>query len=125
MSSAQPRLSALAPFAVKSFRFQWPADLATSWAIEMENIILAWYILVETQSVVMLTLFASLQYLGTLAAPVLGVTGQRAGNKRTYCGLRLGFTVVSAITMTLAVSGVIMPLHVFFYRHSVKRAAAC
>ena len=106
--------SALAPFAVRSFRFQWPADLATSWALEMENIILAWYILVETQSVVMLALFASLQYLGTLAAPVLGVTGQRIGNKKTYCGLRLAFTVVAAITMILAVSGVIMPLHVFF-----------
>jgi predicted MFS family arabinose efflux permease len=111
---AAARLSALAPFEVRSFRYQWPADLATSWALEMENIILAWYILVETQSVVMLALFGSLQYLGTLAAPVLGVTGQRIGNKKTYCALRLAFTVVAAITMLLAVSGVIMPLHVFF-----------
>ncbi len=114
MSAADPQRSALAPFAVRSFRYQWPGDLATSWAIEMENIILAWYILVETQSVVMLTLFGSLQYLGTLAAPVLGVTGQRIGNKKTYCGLRLAFTVCAAITMTLAVSGVLLPLHVFF-----------
>ena len=114
MSAANPSQSALAPFAVRSFRYQWPGDLATSWAIEMENIILAWYILVETQSVVMLTLFGSLQYLGTLFAPVLGVTGQRIGNKKTYCGLRLAFTTCAAITMTLAVSGVLMPLHVFF-----------
>ena len=114
MSAANPPQSALAPFAVRSFRYQWPGDLATSWAIEMENIILAWYILVETQSVVMLTLFGSLQYLGTLFAPVLGVTGQRIGNKKTYCGLRLAFTTCAAITMTLAVSGVLMPLHVFF-----------
>ncbi len=113
MSESAPGRSALAPFAVRSFRFQWPADLATSWAIEMENIILAWYILVETQSVVMLTLFGALQYLGTLAAPVLGVTGQRSGNKKTYCALRLGFAVVSAMTMTLAVTGWLMPLHVF------------
>jgi predicted MFS family arabinose efflux permease len=113
-AAATPRLSALAPFGVKSFRYQWPADLATSWAIEMENIILAWYILVETQSVVMLTLFGSLQYLGTLFAPVLGVTGQRVGNKTTYCALRLGFTVSSLTTMTLAVSGVLQPIHVFF-----------
>jgi len=103
----------LAPFAVKSFRFQWPADLATSWALEMENIILAWYILVETRSVVMLTLFASLQYLGTMFAPVLGVTGQRMGNKKTYCGLRFAYTTLAAITMTLAVTGVLIPLHVF------------
>ena len=113
-AAATARLSALAPFSVKSFRFQWTADLTTSWALEMENIILAWYILVETQSVVMLTLFGSLQYLGTMAAPVLGVTGQRVGNKKTYCGLRLAYTALAAVTMTLAATGVLMPLHVLF-----------
>ena len=99
MSESAPRRSALAPFAVRSFRFQWPADLVTSWALEMENIILAWYCLVETRSVVMLTLFGSLQYLGTLLAPVLGVTGQRIGNKKTYCGLRLAYTTLASVTM--------------------------
>ena len=83
-------------------------------AIEMENIILAWYILVETKSVVMLTLFGSLTYLGTVFAPVLGVTGQRVGNKTTYCSLRLGFAISSATTMTLALTGVLQPVHVFF-----------
>ena len=36
----------LAPFSVRSFRFQWPADLATSWSFEMETLILGWYVLV-------------------------------------------------------------------------------
>jgi hypothetical protein len=31
-------------FAVRSFRFQWSADLATSWGFEMEALILGWYI---------------------------------------------------------------------------------
>ena len=48
-----PRLGALAPFRIRSYRFQWPADLLTSWAFEMETIILGWYVLVETNSVVM------------------------------------------------------------------------
>jgi hypothetical protein len=39
----------LAPFQVRSFRFQFPADLATSWAIEMENLVLGWYILPKSQ----------------------------------------------------------------------------
>ena len=46
--------SLLAPFQVRSFRFQWPADLLTSWGIEMENLILGWYVLVETGSVLLL-----------------------------------------------------------------------
>ena len=45
--SAVPRAPTLAPFQIPSFRFQWPADLCTSFAFEMETIILSWYVLVE------------------------------------------------------------------------------
>ena len=76
------RAPALAPFSVRSFRFQWPADLAASWAFEMEAIILGWYVLTETKSVLMLTLFASLQHMGTLLAPMFGVMGDRIGQRR-------------------------------------------
>ena len=75
------RASTFAAFRVRSFRFQWPADLATSWALEMEAIILGWYVLVETQSVFMLTVFASLLYLGTLLSPMFGVAGDRIGQR--------------------------------------------
>lgn len=108
-----PRASALAPFKVRSFRFQWPADLMASWAQEMENILLAWFILVETKSVVMLTFFGALTYLGTLMAPVLGVTGQRIGNKKTYCRLRLAYTITAVVTVLLALTGVLRWWHVF------------
>jgi hypothetical protein len=39
------RSPALAPFQVHSFLFQWPADVAVSWAFEMETLILGWYVL--------------------------------------------------------------------------------
>ena len=35
----------------------------------METLILGWYILTQTNSVFLLTLFASLQWMGTLIAP--------------------------------------------------------
>jgi len=41
----------LAPFRVRAFRFQWPADLLTNCAFEMETIILGWWIYTETGSV--------------------------------------------------------------------------
>jgi hypothetical protein len=56
----------LAPFGQRGFRFQWPADLATSWAFEMETIILGWYVLTETGSVTWLAVFGSLLLIGTL-----------------------------------------------------------
>ena len=72
-----PRLGALAPFRIRSYRFQWPADLLTSWAFEMETMVLGWYVLVETNSVVMLTVFGALLYGGTLIAPIVGVWSDR------------------------------------------------
>ena len=65
----------LAPFSVKAFRLQWPAALVTVWALEMETLILGWYVLVETGSVVLLTLFGASLYLGTLVAPFTGIHG--------------------------------------------------
>ena len=86
--TAPPAYSALAPFRVRSYRFQWPADLAASWAFEMENLILSWYVLVETRSVVLFTVFASLQYLGTLLSPLFGVAGDRLGQRNVLCAMR-------------------------------------
>ena len=48
------KLSIFEPFAIRSFRFQWPADLMTSWAFEMEVLILGWYVLTVTDSVLIL-----------------------------------------------------------------------
>src|SRR3982074_1746995 len=78
----------LAPFSVRSFRFQFPADMATSWGIEMENLVLGWYILVETGSVLALTMFWALLYLGTLLAPVFGMAGDRIGHRTILCAMR-------------------------------------
>ena len=59
----------LAPFRNRSYRMLWPADLLTSWAFEMETLILGWYVLVETGSVLYLTIYGALLYGGTLIAP--------------------------------------------------------
>jgi MFS family permease len=110
--SATQDTSALAPFRVRSFRFQWPADLAASWAYEMETIVLGWYVLVETQSVLLLTVFASLQYAGTLFSPLFGVMGNRIGNKRLLCGMRATYTMLSALMLALVLTGALTPLYV-------------
>jgi MFS family permease len=107
--SATSEVSALAPFKVRSFRFQWPADLATSWAFEMETLILGWYVLVETGSVVMLTVFASLLYIGTLLAPMFGVMGDRFGHRNLLCAMRGLYAALAAILMTFAFMGIVTP----------------
>ncbi|HUD60758.1 MAG TPA: MFS transporter [Acetobacteraceae bacterium] len=107
------RSSLFAPFQVRSFRFQYPADLLTSWGTEMENLILGWYILVATGSVLLLTVFASLQYIGTLIAPLFGMAGDRIGHRLVMCMMRACYATLASLLMTLAFTGVLRPLHVF------------
>ena len=110
--SGLARPSALAPFRIRNYRFQWPADLLTSWAFEMEMLILGWYVLVETGSVLLLTLFASLNYVGTLIAPMFGVVGDRIGHRDLLAIMRTIYAVLAATLMTLALTGYLTPLYV-------------
>ena len=107
------RSTLLAPFAIRSFRFQWPADLLTSWATEMELLILGWYILVDTGSVVLLTLFGALQYLGTLIAPMIGLIGDRLGHRTVQCSMRAVYATVASVISVLALLHMLNPLVVF------------
>lgn len=107
------RTSFFAPFKVRGFLFQWPADLLTNWGIEMEILILGWYVLVETQSVLLLAVFGSLRYLGTLIAPAFGMAGDKFGHRNVLCAMRATYTVLSAAMAVLAFSGHLVPWHVF------------
>jgi predicted MFS family arabinose efflux permease len=79
----------------------------------METIILGWYVLVETGSVLLLTAFASLAYIGTLLAPMSGVMGHRIGNKKLFCIMRATYATLASTMMILAVTGTLQPVHVF------------
>jgi MFS family permease len=99
----------LAAFRIRSFRFQWSADLLTSWASEMETLVLGWYVMVNTGSVLALTAFASLQFLGTLAAPMFGVLGDRLGGRVMLCAMRTTYATLAALLMFLALAGLLTP----------------
>lgn len=76
-------------------------------------IILGWYVLVETGSVLLLTVFASLGYIGTLVAPMFGVVGDRIGHRDLLAMMRACYAVLASVLMTLALSGHLSPLFVF------------
>jgi Na+/melibiose symporter-like transporter len=107
------RVPALAPFQVRSFRFQWPADLLASWAFEMEGVILGWFVLVSTGSVLALAIFGSLQFLGTLVSPFFGMAGDRFGNRNLLCLMRITYVGVAFMLMILFVADIATPVAVF------------
>jgi MFS family permease len=105
-------VSALAPFRVRSFRFQWPADLATSWAFEMEALILGWYVLATTGSVQLLVVVGALAWLGSLFSPFFGIVGDRFGVRRLLCLTRGAYALLALSLAGLTLSGLLQPWHV-------------
>jgi MFS family permease len=79
----------------------------------METIILGWYVMVQTGSVLLLTAFGSLQFLGTLAAPMFGVLGDRVGGRLILCFMRAVYLTLAALVMILALTGALSPAWVF------------
>jgi nitrate/nitrite transporter NarK len=61
--------------------------------------------MVETGSVLLLTTFASLLFLGTLAAPMFGVLSDRLGARNLLAMMRAIYTALAALLMLLAFSG--------------------
>jgi hypothetical protein len=101
------------PFAVRSFRFQWPADLATSWAFEMEALILGWYVLSTTGSVQQLVTVAALAWLGSLFSPFFGLAGDRIGHRTLLCVTRGAYALLAGVLAALTLSQALAPWHVF------------
>jgi Na+/melibiose symporter-like transporter len=107
------RFSALTLFRNRSFRLQWLADLLTSCAFEMETLILGWYVLTETGSVMLLTLLGAMQFGGTLISPMFGVMGDRIGHRQLLCGMRAVYAVLASILLGVALAGALTPTVVF------------
>jgi predicted MFS family arabinose efflux permease len=107
------RISPLAPFRARSFRFQWAGDLVTSWAFEMETLILGWYVLTATGSVQQLVLFGALIWIGSLFSPFFGLAADRFGVRAVLCVMRGAYLVLALVLTALVLGGALQPWHVF------------
>jgi predicted MFS family arabinose efflux permease len=103
----------LAAFAYRSFRFQFAADLCVTWALEMEILILGWYVLVETDSAFLLALIGVARFGGTLLTPFIGSIADRLPRKSMLIAVRGLFATFAFILMTLAWAGVLAPWQAF------------
>lgn len=79
----------------------------------MEGVILGWFVLVSTGSVLALAVFGSLQFLGTLISPLFGMAGDRIGNRNVLLLMRLGYLILAACLMSLFLTGQASPVPVF------------
>jgi hypothetical protein len=65
----------------------------------METLILGWYVLVESGSVVQLTLFGALMFVGTLLSPLLGTLGDRLGLRRVLATHAPGYALLAGVIL--------------------------
>src|SRR6202795_3486230 len=79
----------------------------------METVILSWYVIVQTGSVLLLTAYGSLLYVGTLLSPMYGVLGDRLGGRAVLFAMRAVYVVLALVLAILSLSGHLTPLSVF------------
>lgn len=79
----------------------------------MEGVILGWFVLVSTGSVLALAVFGSLQFLGTLISPLFGMAGDRIGNRNVLLLMRLAYLILATCLATLFLTGLASPVPVF------------
>ena len=79
----------------------------------MEILILAWYILVATDSPFLVGVLGALRFSGTLTAPIVGVIADRVSRKVMLMVLRTGAGLSAVALLLLAAFNLIEPWHVF------------
>lgn len=108
-----PKPGFLNAFRYRSFRFQWPSDLLSSWGMEMESLILGWFVLVETDSAIALALIAALHYGGSLISPFFGVVADRVQRRSMLIVMRVVYAGLAGMIMVLALLDIVKPWHLF------------
>jgi predicted MFS family arabinose efflux permease len=100
-----PAPGPFASFAIPSYRYQWFSDGFSVWGAEMETIILAWYVLVQTDSGFLTAVVAALRFGGTLVAPFVGVVADRHPRRVLIIGMRASYLVLSASVVLVSLAG--------------------
>ena len=91
----------------------WFGDLALSTAEFMEILILSWYILGQTESPLVLGIFAALRFTGTVIAPFFGVIVDSLGRRRIYIFARISFVILSSSIFILTLFDLLSVIAVF------------
>ena len=81
------------------------------WATEMENLVLAWFILSETNSPLQVGLIGATRFGGTLLAPLFGAVVDRFDRRKVQIFARSVSALLAAILMTLVLTDLFVAWH--------------
>jgi predicted MFS family arabinose efflux permease len=98
-SASRFRFSGLSPFAAlreRNYRFIFTAQVFSLWAMEMEALVLAWFVLADTGSPLQVGLIGAARFGGIFLSPVYGAIVDRF-NQRTILLVVRGYNLALAI----------------------------
>lgn len=81
--------------------------------MEMEVLILGWWVLTATDSPVALAVLGALRFGGTVLSPFIGAFADRLSRKRILLAIRFAFSLLAGTVMTLSLLDALAPWHVF------------
>ena len=79
----------------------------------METLILAWFVLVETDSAFLVAALSSLHFGGTLLSPFFGVVADRISRRAMIIAMRCGYAALSVALCAIALIGDVQPWQLF------------
>ena len=100
-------------FMQRNYRMLWFSDGATSSAEQMEILVLAWFVLIETDSAFLVGVYGALRFTGTLFAPFYGILVDRYDRLSLLRIARVIFTVSAVVIAALAFTGQIHIWQIF------------
>ena len=100
-------------FRYRNYRFLWSSDGIVGWSLEIEFLVLGWFILVESGSPFFVGLMGSLRYIGTLLAPLYGLIGDRYNRSRILLVIRVSFSTIAIVVLVLSLVGSVQIWHIF------------
>ena len=100
-------------FRQRNFRFFLASESLARVGDQMETVVLAWVVLVETNSPFLLGVFGALRFFGTLIAPYFGVLADRHDRRNLLVGVRAVAGGTSMGILVLSLTGSLEVWHVF------------
>jgi predicted MFS family arabinose efflux permease len=125
-STSRPRFSGLSPFAAlreRNYRFILTVQVISLWAMEMEALVLTWFVLSDTGSPLQVGLIGAARFGGIFLSPIYGAIVDRF-NRRSILLVVRGYNLSLALvfaTLVLTDSLVIWHAYVLVSVGSVGR----
>lgn len=95
------------------YRFVWSSEALSLWATEMEIIVLAMFVLRDTNSPLLVGLVGALKFAGTLLGPLYGLMVDRFDRKRLQVAVRLFAVLLALVLTSLIVTDTLVLWHAY------------